>query len=57
MFNPGDVVRSRFKGDKMTVEKKLDDKIFNCVWFDEKGKLHRSAFHADVLQLVPREAK
>jgi len=57
MFKPGDVVRSQFKNsEKMTVEKKIDDKIFLCTWFDDKNKLHRAAFHLDVLQLVPKEA-
>jgi uncharacterized protein YodC (DUF2158 family) len=51
MFNPGDVVRSRYRLVKMTVEKKLDGQIFSCTWFDGEGRLHRSAFHADALLL------
>ena len=56
-FTPGDIVRLKSGGPKMTV---LDAqaKALRCKWFDRNGKLHTDSFDAAIVELFiarPRE--
>lgn len=49
----GDLVRSKLFKDKLRVEHVVDEKIVNCVWFTDSGKLCRSAFNVEMLEPFP----
>lgn len=43
-FSPGDVVRLKSGGPKMTVLKLEDETALACKWFDRNGKVHTDSF-------------
>ncbi|WP_121903655.1 YodC family protein [Sphingomonas sp. PP-CE-3A-406] len=47
-FKPGDVVRLKSGGEKMTVES-LSDELVHCVWFVDK-KVQRESFEGATLK-------
>jgi len=48
-FTPGDVVRLKSGGPKMTVLETKDDMV-TCKWFDRNGKLHSDGFNLALVE-------
>jgi len=48
-FAPGDIVRLKSGGPKMTVLS-LENGSVTCKWFDRNGKLHTDEFAAVLLE-------
>ena len=54
-FTPGDVVRLKSGGPKMTVLESDGEQV-QCKWFDRNGKLHTENFSAALLDAFkPRD--
>jgi uncharacterized protein YodC (DUF2158 family) len=50
-FNPGDVVRLKSGGPKMTIDSK-DGEDYFCIWFDSKNEQKQNSFSGPVLEAV-----
>jgi uncharacterized protein YodC (DUF2158 family) len=54
-FNPGDVVRLKSGGPKMTVVHVADDEVF-CEWFDDKKEPQSRGFSPVSLKVAGSDA-
>jgi uncharacterized protein YodC (DUF2158 family) len=50
-FKPGDLVRLKSGGPKMTVQKDAGSNQWECSWFDRNGKLQKGSFVFEALEI------
>ena len=54
-FSPGDVVRLKSGGPKMTVLKLEDETALACKWFDRNGKVHKDSFPPAMVEIFVKQ--
>lgn len=55
-FKPGDLVRLKSGGPKMTVSHRTGENELCCIWFASEGKKQNDVFKGETLKLVEDDA-
>jgi uncharacterized protein YodC (DUF2158 family) len=51
IFEPGQIVRLKSGGPKMTIKSQDGKEVWACQWFDRNGKLQNDSFPEDMLDI------